>query len=217
MAIETIIFLIAILIFSVVVHEVSHGYVAHLLGDPTAAMQGRLTLNPLKHLDLWGSFIVPALLILFNAGFLIGWAKPVPYNPYNLRNQRWGEAMVAGAGPFVNILIALFFALVIRVDAFYGVLPAAFLELTAFVVYINLLLAFFNLIPIPPLDGSKVFGALLPAHLYQRFLALRVWVAQYGMIGMLAFLFLFIYIAWPILFRIVISLFTLLTGMQLPM
>src|SRR3989338_8951510 len=99
------IFIIIILIFSVVIHEVSHGYAANALGDSTARFAGRLTLNPLKHLDLTGSVIIPAILILTQAGFIFGWAKPVPYNPYNLRNQRWGEAIVGGAGPAVYFLI----------------------------------------------------------------------------------------------------------------
>jgi len=103
------IFLISILIFSVILHEISHGYVAEMLGDPTARLAGRLTLNPLPHLDLWGSFIIPLLLIVSNAGFIIGWAKPVPYNPHNFRNKKWGEAMVAGAGPAMNIFIAILF------------------------------------------------------------------------------------------------------------
>ena len=108
------IFSIIVLIFSVVIHEVSHGYAAYYLGDNTAKFQGRLTLNPLKHLDLFGSLFVP-LMTYFAGGFLIGWAKPVPFNPYNLRDQKWGEAMVAVAGPLSNIFIAVFFGLFIRV------------------------------------------------------------------------------------------------------
>jgi len=98
------IFIIAILILSVVIHEVSHGYVAQMLGDPTARLAGRLTLNPIKHIDPLGSVVIPALLVITGANFLFGWAKPVPYNPYNLRYGRWGEALVAGAGPVTNIL-----------------------------------------------------------------------------------------------------------------
>ena len=119
---DFIIFQILILIISVVIHEVSHGYVAQMMGDPTARLQGRLTLNPLKHLDPLGSVIIPGILLLSGSGFLIGWAKPVPYNPYNLSNQKWGEALVAGAGPAVNILLAVIFAIVIRVGMGAGVL-----------------------------------------------------------------------------------------------
>lgn len=154
------IFSIIILIFSVVIHEVSHGYCAYMLGDNTAKYQGRLTLNPLKHLEWFGSFIVP-LLSYFLGGFIIGWAKPVPFNPYNLRNQRWGEALVAFAGPFVNICVALFFGLLIR----FGALTQfgdSFVHIASVIVFINLVLATFNLIPIPPLDGSKILFSVLP-------------------------------------------------------
>src|SRR3954470_23460404 len=111
------IFSILILIFSIVVHEVSHGYAAYLQGDNTAKFAGRLTLNPLKHLEWFGSFILPVLSYYFG-GFIIGWAKPVPFNPYNLQNQRWGEAIVAIAGPLSNICIALIFGLAIRFNLF---------------------------------------------------------------------------------------------------
>src|SRR3977135_632093 len=104
------VFSIIILIFSVIIHEVSHGYAAYLQGDNTAKYAGRLTLNPLKHLEWFGSFILPLMSYLLG-GFIIGWAKPVPFNPYNLRNQRWGEALVALAGPASNICIAVFFAI----------------------------------------------------------------------------------------------------------
>ena len=124
------IFVIAVLIFSVVLHEVSHGYVAEMLGDPTARLAGRLTLNPLKHLDPLGSVILPVLLVLSGAKILVGWAKPVPYNPYNLSNQRYGEAFVAGAGPLVNIALALLFGLALRFLAPSGILPAPVVERT---------------------------------------------------------------------------------------
>ena len=106
------IFLIAILILSVIAHEVSHGYIAYLLGDPTAKRAGRLSMNPLKHLDMTGSFIVPLMLILLKSSFVFGWAKPVPYNPYNLKNQKWGPGLVAISGPLSNFLIAGVFGLV---------------------------------------------------------------------------------------------------------
>src|SRR5581483_5504835 len=107
------IFEIVILILSAVVHEVSHGYAAYLQGDNTAQRAGRLTLNPLKHLEWFGSLILPAISY-FLGGFIIGWAKPVPYNPYNLRNQRWGEALLAAAGPTANISIAMGLGLLVR-------------------------------------------------------------------------------------------------------
>ncbi len=149
----TIVTIIA-LIISIVLHEMAHGFAADRLGDPTARLQGRLSPNPLVHIDLLGSVVIPALLLLSQAGILFGWAKPVPYNPYNLRDQKWGEAKVAAAGPAVNLALALIFGLLIRFGGDLGLAPS-FLELSAYVVYINILLAFFNLIPIPPLDGSR--------------------------------------------------------------
>ncbi len=170
---------------SVVVHEVSHGYAAYLLGDPTAKSQGRLTLNPLKHLDLWGSIIIPIFLVITKSGFLFGWAKPVPYNPYNLRARRWGEAIVAAAGPASNIIIALIFGLLIRFAGPTGLLSPAFISISAVLVVLNLMLAIFNLVPIPPLDGSKILFAFLPYHM-QRF---RGMLESYGFVIILFFIF----------------------------
>lgn len=153
------IFQIIILILSVVIHEVAHGYAALWMGDVTAKYAGRLTLNPIKHLDPMGSIFVPAILILFNSSFILGWAKPVPYNPYNLKNKRWGELVVAIAGPISNILLALFIAVIVRLVPN---LSVAFIELAFIAALINLFLAFFNLIPIPPLDGSKILFNLFP-------------------------------------------------------
>src|SRR3989344_1166355 len=160
MAIDTI-FSIAALVMSVVIHEVSHGYAALRGGDQTAKLAGRLTLNPLKHLDPIGSFLVPLLTSL--AGFTFGWAKPVPYNPYNLRNKRFGEALVATAGPLSNILIAIIFGIIVRVSALYELpVSVAFLKIVGIIVLINIVLAIFNLVPIPPLDGSKILLSILP-------------------------------------------------------
>jgi Zn-dependent protease len=153
------IFLIIVLVLSVVIHEVSHGYMADLLGDPTARRAGRLTLNPLAHLDWLGSVVVPLMLYLLPGGLMFGWAKPVPYNPYNLRLRRWGPALVAVAGPVSNLIIATVFGLALR----YEVIPAAATTFAASLVLINLMLAIFNLLPLPPLDGSKILFALLPA------------------------------------------------------
>ena len=157
-----IIFLIAILIMSIVFHEVAHGVAANYLGDPTARLAGRLTLNPIPHLDPMGSVILPAILAFSGSPFLFGWAKPVPYNPYNLqRGGRWAESIVAGAGPAANVLIALVFGLALRV----GIIPEAAAGLAVSIVFINILLAVLNLIPIPPLDGSKILSQLLPHNL----------------------------------------------------
>ncbi len=155
------IFYIVVLIMSVVVHEVSHGYAALYFGDRTAKLAGRLTLNPIKHLDWFGSVLLPAVLVLTNAPFLIGWAKPVPYNPNNLRNYKWGSFAVAGAGVLANILIAIIFSFIFRIGIAEGASPA-FITATSTIVLMNLALALFNLVPIPPLDGSKLLFAFLP-------------------------------------------------------
>jgi len=153
------IFIIAILIFSVVLHEVSHGYAANFLGDPTARLAGRLTLNPIKHLDMMGSIIIPAILILTGAGFIFGWAKPVPYNPYNLRKGgKYAEAIVAGAGPASNFIIAIIFGLLMRFGIASGIATVPFIQIAGIIVFVNIMLGVFNLIPVYPLDGSKVLG-----------------------------------------------------------
>ena len=204
-------FIITALILSIVIHEVSHGYVAQMLGDPTAKLAGRLTLNPLKHLDPLGSIIIPALLVFSGAPLLFGWAKPVPYNPYNLRNQRWGEALVAGAGPLVNIFIAIVFGLLIRFGPAFG-LSQAFIGLASFIVFINILLAIFNLIPIPPLDGSKVLKTILPFHLAQSYQKLEAFMARYGLIAVFGFIFIFMFFFQSIFFNFINVIFTLITG-----
>ena len=161
-------FQIIVLIFSAIIHEYMHGYAAHRLGDNTAKDAGRLTINPLAHLDLFGSFLLPAMMLLTNIGFVIGWAKPVPYNPYNFRDQKYGEAKVALAGPLSNFAVAIIFGLILIFSPF---LNPAFIDLVEVVIYINLLLMVFNLIPIPPLDGSKVVAAFLPERLKAKYLS----------------------------------------------
>ncbi len=198
------IFAIAVLIISVVVHEVAHGYAAYAQGDPTASAAGRLTLNPLKHLDILGSLVVPAVSFLLG-GFIFGWAKPVPYNPYNLKNQRWGEALVALAGPASNILIALIFGLIIRFSETFT-LSSSVVSALGLVVFVNIILAVFNMIPVPPLDGSKLLFALVP-DTTGRF---RAVLEQYGLVLVLLVLF----VVWELLFPIVLFLFSVITGLQ---
>jgi Zn-dependent protease len=196
------VFHIVILIFSIVIHEVAHGYAANMLGDKTAEYEGRLTLNPIKHLDPVGSLLVPFLSYSLG-GFIIGWAKPVPFNPYNLRNQKWGEAIVAGAGPLSNIIIALVFGLAIRFLP-YGAVPESFISIMAIISLINILLAVFNLVPIPPLDGSKILFSFLPFHS-----TIRATLERNGLI----FVFIFIFFLWRFIAPIVGYLFTLITGL----
>jgi Zn-dependent protease len=157
-----------VLILSVIVHEVAHGYAANALGDPTARMAGRLTLNPLPHIDLMGSIIVPALLIFTGSPIFFGWAKPVPYNPYNLKNLHWGETLVALAGSATNILLAIIFGLIVRFGPGLGFDPLA-LSLAVNIAFVNLFLGLFNLIPFPPLDGFVALRSLLPWNLSPSF------------------------------------------------
>lgn len=171
---QTDIFLYLVIIISAVVHEYSHGWVADRLGDPTARLAGRLTINPVPHLELFGTIILPLMLLLFNAPF-IGWAKPVPFNPYNLRDQRWGTFKVALAGPAANFGLALLLSGGLRalgsIDLV-GFLPERLGLLPVFlgwIIYINIMLGLFNLIPVPPLDGSKVIPELLPFRWHQPF------------------------------------------------
>jgi Zn-dependent protease len=197
------IFIIAILIMSIVVHEVSHGFMALWLGDKTAQYEGRLNFNPLKHLDPVGSVLVPMMGYLFG-GIIIGWAKPVPFNPYNLRNQRWGEALVALAGPLSNIILAVIFSILIRFSISQGFATQSFVYLSSYLVFINIVLCLFNLVPIPPLDGSKILFSIFP-NSFRRGL---VYLESYGFVLVLLFIFLF----WGSISPLARYLFTLLTG-----
>lgn len=198
--------MIIVLVMSVVIHEVSHGYAAYSLGDPTAKMLGRLTLNPVKHLDPVGSILVPGILALVG-GFIIGWAKPVPYNPERLSNKRWGPAIVAAAGPGSNILLALIFSLVLRVGAAGSFLNPAAVSLIVTIIGINLALALFNLLPVPPLDGSKIILALFSPFSARR---MEEWFSRYQFI--LFIILLFVILNTSFLDRLIYTLFNLLTG-----
>lgn len=180
------IFLILILILSVVVHEVTHGFVADRLGDPTARLAGRLTLNPIKHLDPFGSVILPLLLAILPGNFIFGWAKPVPFNPYHLKNPERDAALIAVAGPLSNLLIAAIFGTLVRISSAISVpLLAGAAPLFAAIVWINVILAVFNLVPLPPLDGSKVLFALLPRSAARA----KILLEQYGTIFLVLFIF----------------------------
>jgi Zn-dependent protease len=180
-SIELIFFLFVIL-FSAILHEIAHGVAALLLGDETAKNQGRLTLNPIPHIDPLGTIIVPLLLLLSPARMLFGWAKPVPFNPYNLKNQRWGPSIVGVAGPLTNLTIAVIFALFIRF------IPGISEDLEIFlgiIVIANIILGVFNLLPIPPLDGSKVLFAILPPSM----MGVQNVLERYGFMILLFFIF----------------------------
>lgn len=188
-------FLYVIIVLSATFHEYAHGFIAYKLGDNTAKDAGRLTLNPLAHLDLMGTVVIP-LFLLFYGGIFIGWAKPVPYNPYNLRDQKYGSLKVGVAGPAANFLIALILGMVAR----FVPLSLPFLMALSIIVYINIFLGLFNLIPFPPLDGSKVFMDLFPKT--------RHFVERLGFFGIF-FALLFAFFILPILAK---SLFWLITG-----
>jgi Zn-dependent protease len=179
-----VIMILVVLLFSVILHEVAHGYTALRLGDPTARDAGRLTLNPIKHIDPFGTVVLPLLLHLTHSPILIGWAKPVPVNPHLLREPNKAMMLVAASGPLTNITLAVLFALGLRN------LPAStaplFVDTLVFSCYINIILALFNLLPVPPLDGSKLLAGLLPVRLRQSYLRL----GRYGVFIVLPFIYL---------------------------
>ena len=202
-----VLFFLVILIFSVIIHEIAHGYIAEMLGDPTARLAGRLTLDPRPHIDPVGSVLVPGALMLGSGGtFSFGWAKPVPYNPYNLRNFKWGSIAVALAGVTANLIIALIFGLLIRFHAELGIASLPFLKMLFMITQLNVILAVFNLIPFPPLDGSKVLFSLLP-HRFQ-------YIHDYLEQNWLLFIVFVIFFAQYIIGPISSSLIWLITGVQ---
>jgi Zn-dependent protease len=186
-------------LFAITLHEVAHGWVARQFGDRTAEMLGRLTVNPLKHIDPIGTVIVPAIALM-TTGFLFGWAKPVPVAIRNLRNPRRDMMLVAAAGPSANILMAIFWAFFIKLVAMSGLdgmTAVFFLTMGQIGVFINVILAVFNMLPIPPLDGGRVLSGLLPPRASTRLDALE----PYGLIIVLAFIFF----AWGYLRPVITS------------
>ncbi|MCC7500721.1 site-2 protease family protein [Candidatus Nomurabacteria bacterium] len=208
-----IVFGIVVLIVSIVLHEVAHGYMANWLGDPTARLQGRLTLNPVSHVDPIGSVALPLLLLIMQSPMLIGYAKPVPYNPYNLRG-RYGEGLVAFAGPGTNIIIALVFGLAVRFGG--TAMPVELASAFLTIAFVNLMLALFNLIPIPPLDGSKVLSTIfefIAPPLARGYDTFRLNFERLGILpGTLLILLIFVYLA-PVFTSVLMTLLRLLTGM----
>jgi Zn-dependent protease len=183
---------IVALVFSIIIHEVAHGYAAYRLGDPTARDANRLTLNPLAHIDLMGSVLLPLFLILIKSPILLGWAKPVPFNPGYFRDVKKGIMIVGLAGPASNLLLAAIVGTIIRIFPFEGIIGL-------FLVYaciINVVLAIFNLIPIPPLDGPRVAIGFLPSRLVPGYLRLE----RYGFLIIFGLLWLGVldYILGPI-------------------
>jgi len=228
---QILIFSILALIMSAVLHEYAHGWVAYKLGDNTAKNMGRLTLNPISHLDPIGSVILPILLVLSNTGFILGWAKPVPYNPYNLRDARYGDLKVAIGGPATNLMIAIVFGIVARLlpiasglkqtlavsflqgdqtfllNEMQGSLMASIFVLAIIVCFINLLLMIFNLIPIPPLDGSKVLMTFLPYEWQVRMHKIEPY-------GFFIIIFMLMFGVFSLIWPVIIFLFTIITGLS---
>jgi Zn-dependent protease len=206
--ISLLIFQLLVLLFSVVIHEVSHGAMAEKLGDPTARLLGRITLNPIPHIDPLGSILLPALLWFVSGGaFVVGWAKPVPYNPWNLKNPTAAAAKIALAGPAANLALAVAFGIFLRFASAIDGSPML-LVLFGVIVQINILLAIFNLVPLPPLDGSKVLYALLPRT--NQGAAIITFLERNGLILLL----LFIFFGFDLLIPTMRFLFTLLTGLR---
>jgi Zn-dependent protease len=216
---------VIILIFSIIIHEYGHAWMANRLGDSTAKDLGRLTLNPIPHIDIFGSILLPLFFILSGSGFLLAWAKPVPYNPTRIKDKKYGDLKVALSGPVSNLILAMVFGLLARflpltnglksqLLSYYlsndtssilslmsgNILVVIFLMSIIF-CFLNLLLAIFNLIPIPPLDGSKIILNFLPERLKYKFFSVEKW----GMfiVFLLLILGLFKYLMYPILYSLI--------------
>ena len=195
---------LVILLFSIVFHEVAHGRVALWRGDTTARDAGRLTLNPLPHIDIFGTILFPLLLILTRSPVLFGWAKPVPVNPWRFREAKKDMALVGASGPASNLLLAVVAAVVFKLTMGLFGLDNPLTRALVFAVTINLVLAFFNLVPIPPLDGSRIVMGLLPDDLAVQYSRLE----RYGFLIIFGLLFLgfFRWALWPIVFRFLVLL-----------
>jgi len=189
-------FYFLVIIPSAIMHEYAHGWVADRLGDPTARYAGRLSLDPRVHIDPVGTLLLPLVLFFATAGsFLFAYAKPVPFNPNNLRDQRWGPVWVALAGPFTNLVIAFVIGLFVQL-----VPPGIFSELLLVIVFANILLAVFNAVPIPPLDGSKVLYALMPASMEN----IKIMLDRFGFVLVLIFVFYFSHVISPVVDYLVV-------------
>lgn len=187
MPFSSLVFFVIVIIFSAIIHEYSHGWMAYRLGDPTAKYAGRLTLNPLKHLDPFGSVLLPILLA--PTGFIFAYAKPVPYNPLNLRDKKWGEIKVAVAGPASNFILAFVIGQILQF------MPSSPMDpFLLVIVFANVILGVFNLLPIPPLDGSSFLFTFVPMSPQTRMMLHR-----YGFVFLLIFIMMFSHILIPVI------------------
>lgn len=204
---------VCVLIISIILHEIAHGLVAYLFGDRTAKDAGRLTLNPAPHIDMLGSIILPVGMVLLGSSILFGWAKPVPYNPYNLKG-RFAETAVASAGVLTNFLLAIIAAILYRFTVPYELDFLA--SILGIVIIVNLFLGILNLLPVPPLDGSKIISSLLPQHIRNK---LRDNISQFINFNSIAFLILvllfLVFFGIDYIASIVSYITTLLTGARL--
>lgn len=197
---------VAALAIAISIHEAAHAWTANKLGDPTARLQGRISLNPVDHIDLIGTIILPMFLFLF-AGFFFGWAKPTPINPWNFAHPRRDTALVSIAGPLSNFALAFVFGILFRFLAFNEVAATVLF----FLVQLNITLAIFNLIPVPPLDGFKVVAGLLPKNLAHQWESLE----RYGFVILLFFFFFGYQLIGPFLSALMRLFLGILTGTSL--
>jgi Zn-dependent protease len=181
-------------VVGITVHEFAHGWTADRLGDPTARYAGRLTLNPVAHADPIGTILLPILLIATGSRFIFGWAKPVPINPYHFRDRRRGLVLVSVAGPLANVVTAVIAAVLL---GFWGFSSQVLAEILVTMIWINMILAVFNLIPVPPLDGSKILAGLLPGR--------QEWLIRFEQYGMIILILLVFSGALGVMFQYVIE------------
>jgi len=196
-------------LYSVVLHEVAHGYMAEQYGDKTARYAGRLTLNPLPHLDPIGSFVLPLILFLLSAP-IFGYARPVPYNPNAMRDRRWDPLKVMAAGPATNIALAVLLGLVMRFMLTVGIASPVMLQILSTIVFLNLVLALFNLIPVPPFDGRFLIGLFSPVMLLRTEIAM----ARMGNMGWMLGLIFGLFVVFPLVFPLIPMVFHLITGVS---
>ncbi len=200
-------FYFIVLIISIMVHEVAHGIVAEREGDPTARLLGRITLNPLKHIDIVGSIILPLVLLLSGTGMMIGWAKPVPYDPSRLNRGKKSIALVASAGIIANIMIAVFFGLLIRLSIITHFTSISFISIASIIVLVNIVLAMFNAVPLAPLDGYTILQSVLPSRAHKTL----AWIEKFS----LPILLVFVVFGWQFVAPLGIKIYILITGLAL--